>query len=56
MGLDVDWVGIKQSLEDIKEIAAHIPHGEREAICDDIMKFNEHLRVKYVSKEKLNDC
>ena len=47
MGLDVDYVFIKEALKDIEKVVSDIKHGERDKIADDIIEFAEEIKKKY---------
>ena len=47
MPMDVDIIAGKQSLDRIHLLMSRIPHGEREAIADDIIEMEKKLTEKY---------
>jgi len=47
MGMDIDWVFLDKALDNVRHIASCIPHGEREKIADDILKFEKKICKKY---------
>ena len=53
MPMDVDIIAGKQSLDRIYLLMSRIPHGEREAIADDIIEMEKKLTEKY--KEEVED-
>lgn len=53
MPMDVDYIAGKQSLDRIYLLMSQIPHGEREAIADDIIEMEQKLTEKY--KEEVED-
>lgn len=53
MPMDVDYIAGKQSLDRIYQLMSRIPHGEREAIADDIIEMEQKLTEKY--KEEVED-
>ena len=47
MGMDVDYVVANQNIEKLEKLLSSQPHGEREAICDDIIEFVTKMEEKY---------
>ena len=47
MGLDVDYIAAKQSIEKLEEKLSDIQHGERESIADDIILAVDKILKKY---------
>lgn len=47
MGMDVDYISGKQSIEELKILFSSQEHGEREGIADDIIEFVEKMKDKY---------
>lgn len=37
MGMDLDYLAAKQSLDSLSRLLSKTPHGERESIADDII-------------------
>jgi len=44
MGMDLDYLAAKDSIEELEKMLLDTPHGEREEIADAIIDFVEHLR------------
>jgi hypothetical protein len=53
MPLGVDYIAGKQAIDKLSLLLSRIPHGEREAIADDIIELVEKLEEKY--KEEVED-
>lgn len=47
MGMDLDYLVIRQSLDKLEKIVRDKPHGKREKIADDIVAFVEEIKKKY---------
>ena len=47
MGLDVDYLAGKQSIEELQKLLSGQQHGEREEIVDEIIEFVEKMKLKY---------
>lgn len=47
MALDVDYIAASQAVASIEKTLSKVPHGEREAIADEIIAFAEQLKKKY---------
>ena len=58
MAMDVDIIAGKQSLDRINLLMSRIPHGEREAIADEIIGIEKKLTKKYKNKveNKFKKC
>jgi hypothetical protein len=52
MGLDVDYIAAKDAIEELEKFLSNQPHGEREAIADDIILLVAKLKAKYDKKAK----
>lgn len=50
MPMDVDYIAGKQAIDKLSELLSETPHGEREAIADDIIEMVEKLEEKYKTK------
>lgn len=51
MPMDVDYIAGKQALDSLYKLLSSIPHGEREAIADDIIEMEEKLQEKYKKEQ-----
>jgi hypothetical protein len=51
MGLDVDWIGGRNRLGQIKELFAGLPHGERAWMADRIDEFYDSLEREILIKK-----
>jgi hypothetical protein len=47
MGMDIDYLVAKQSIEELETLLRSIEHGEREQISDDIVSMVDKLIKKY---------
>lgn len=54
MPMDIDIIAGKQSLDRINLLMSRIPHGEREAIADEIIEIEKKLTEKYKNKVENN--
>jgi len=52
MGLDVDFIVAKDSIEELKVLLSAQPHGKREKIADEIIDFVEKMQEKWKVKEE----
>lgn len=50
MGMDLDYIAGKQSIEELDKLFSDIEHGEREEIADEIIEFVEKMKIKYGEK------
>jgi hypothetical protein len=51
MGLDVDWICGRNRLDQIKELFAGLPHGERGWAADRIDEFHDSLEREILIKK-----
>lgn len=47
MPMDIDYIAGKQAIDKLSYLLSQQPHGEREAIADDIIDMVEKLTEKY---------
>lgn len=47
MPMDVDYIAGKEAIDKLSLLLSRIPHGEREAIADDIIEMVDALEAKY---------
>jgi hypothetical protein len=51
MGMDVDYVTAKQSIDELLDVLGRLEHGKREEIADDIIEFVDKMKEKHVIKQ-----
>lgn len=51
MGMDLDYIAAKQSIDVLLELLSHQKHGKREALADEIIEFVEKMQIKWPTKE-----
>lgn len=51
MGMDIDYLAAKQSLDKLQKLLEDQPHGEREQIADEIIAFVSKMEIKWKEKE-----
>ena len=47
MGMDVDYLVAKDSIEELEKMLSDTPHGEREEIADAIIELVENFKKKW---------
>lgn len=45
--MDIDYIAVKQAIEELIKLFSDQEHGEREEIADDIIEFVEKMKIKY---------
>lgn len=51
MGLDVDYIFAKQSIEELEKLLRDQPHDERGEIADEIIAFVDAMKIKWSPKK-----
>jgi hypothetical protein len=47
MGMDLDYIAAKQSIDQLENLLSSQEHGKREEIADEIIEFVEAMELKW---------